>query len=67
VYTVSPDNPLSGFQVQVYEFATRRIVMPGRVDKPLGRSLDVSSDGRWLTFQDYPSAHLDVILVDGFH
>jgi len=66
IYTTAVENALIGFRLQRYNVATGMIETLGRVPKPFGRSMAVSPDGRWLLFQDLPTRHGDVMLVENF-
>jgi Tol biopolymer transport system component len=67
IYTPVSSDPRIAFQLQLYRFATGTTEFLGSIDKPLGRSLALSRDERWLLFQDYPVGHGDLILVENFH
>jgi hypothetical protein len=66
IYTSATTNPLAGFEIRFYSFASRATEVLGRVEKPFGRSMSVSPDGRWLLFQDYPARRGDLMLVENF-
>jgi Tol biopolymer transport system component len=66
IYTSATKNPLAGFEVRFYSFTTGATEILGRVEKPAGRSMSVSPDGRWLLFQDYPVRRGDLMLVENF-
>jgi hypothetical protein len=66
IYTLESENPLSGFRVQLYEPATGRLQILGRVTQSLGRSMTVSPDDRWLLFSDYPARSGNLMLVENF-
>jgi eukaryotic-like serine/threonine-protein kinase len=66
IYTAVTENPLSGFRLQVYDFATGRIKILGRIRKPLGTSMAVSSDDTTLLFQDHPARRGDLMILENF-
>jgi Tol biopolymer transport system component len=66
IYSLGSENALSGFRVQLYEPATHRLQILGRVTQSLGRSMAVSPDDRWLLFSDYPARRGDLMLVEDF-
>jgi Tol biopolymer transport system component len=66
IYAPATSNPLAGFELRFYSFATGATEILGKVDKPFGRSMSVSPDGRWLLFQDYPAHRGDLMLVENF-
>lgn len=66
IYTAVTENPLTGFQLQFYSFASGTTQIVGKVARPLGRAMTVSPDGRRLLFQDYPARHGDLMLVENF-
>jgi Tol biopolymer transport system component len=66
IYTPATANPLTGFELRFYSLATGATEILGKVEKPFGRSMSVSPDGRWLLFQDYPARRGDLMLVENF-
>ena len=66
IYTLTTDNPLSGFHVQLYRPESGKLDILGRISKSIGRSMTVSPDGRWLLFQDFPAGRGDLMLVENF-
>jgi hypothetical protein len=66
IYTVSWADPLPGFFVRFYRFATGKTEVIGRINSTLGTGLTVSPDGQWLLFTDDLVQRGDLILVENF-
>ncbi len=66
IYTASSADPLRGFDVQLFPFATEKVETPGRIQISLRGGISVSADGRWLLFSDQPARRGDLMLVENF-
>jgi Tol biopolymer transport system component len=66
IYTLSWADPLPGFLLRLYRFATGKTEVLGRIEATLGTGLTVSSDGRWLLFTDNEMLRGDLMLVENF-
>jgi len=66
VYTLSWAEPLPGFLLRLYRFATGKTEVLGRINSTLGTGLTVSPDGRWLLFTDVETLRGDLMLVENF-
>jgi Tol biopolymer transport system component len=66
IWTASSQDPLHGFDLHIYRFATRTVEPVGRVNVGLTTGPAVAPDGRWLLFSDQPARRGDLMLVENF-
>jgi Tol biopolymer transport system component len=67
IYFIPIPDPIAGYSIQFFSFATRKRTLITKIAKPVELGLSVSPDQKWILYSQIDERSSDLMLVEDFH